>query len=301
MEQIVDPFHRLVAALDESHPLNGPPMWLRIYGSVANPTRVVEEVRFDRLMGFCAPRACGALGVVAGGWASPMADHAGLGQPASPPATTAASKAATTGTTTGGPGRPERERVRITVLVGRNGAVAGRLRGASGRVVDEPPGSGRILDCLRRALCLPTDPPAVGTEVLFASMWLAAVTDAAGQPGASLTWPEAAALHPVAQLVGDELSCLAWSLVDAAQALVVACPWNEVRRLISEGGWEESDVPVATAAWMDDGMLSRWLLDGRPTLRQQAETAAAGLSPDVASRLRRTLRQLGLAGRAVSI
>jgi hypothetical protein len=282
MEEVVDPLHRLVAALDESHPTTGPPMWLRIFGSVANPTRVVEEVRFDRLMGFCAPRSCCAVGVVAGGWASPIGDStAGAGS-------------------SGGPGRHGRERIRTTVVVSRDGAVGGRLRLASGQVVDEPPGSGRILDCLRRAFRLPTEPPPVGTDVLFASMWLAAVTDAARHRGAALSWPEVAGLHPVAQLVEGELGSLAGSLVDAAGALAVACPWSEVRRLISEGGWEDSDVPVATAAWMDDGMLSRWLLDGRPTVGQLADTAAARLSPRVASRMRRTLRQLGLAGGPVS-
>src|ERR1700730_15445755 len=85
-----------------------------------------EAGRVDGLRGYVAPKGCSAVGAVAAGWAVPMA------------------------------GAGSRERVRTTVLVGRDGDTAARLRWTSGQVVDAPPGSGRLLDCLRRAFVLAT-------------------------------------------------------------------------------------------------------------------------------------------------
>ncbi len=289
MKRDVTDLQSLVTALDQDRPLSAPPVWVRVHGPLACPTRIDHDKRLHRLVGFSAPRSCTALGVVAGGWAMVTGGPGGQAAPVEGP--DGALRAAHP---------PPRERIRTAVLMARDGTVAGRLRWPSGRVSDDAPESGRVFDCLRRALGLATAPPAVGTEVLFASMWLAAISGATGRAGSPPTWAEAMALHPVAQLIGDRLPGPDGWLVDAARAFAVACPWSEVRRLIGEGGWEEHDVPSAAAAWMDDGMVSRWLLDGRATLSEQLEGTALTLEPDVAARVRRTLRQLGLLGQLVS-
>jgi hypothetical protein len=267
--------HQLVAALDQARPMTAPPVWIRICGPVARPDKIEEEVGFDRLVGFVAPKRCSAVGVVAGGWATTTADADRI--------------------VSGGSRSSPRERVRSTVVVQRDGSSFGRLRWASGRVVDEAPTYGRMFDCLRRAVGLATEPPAVGTDILFASMWLLAITEAADRPASALTWLDVAALHPVSQILEDEVPDWSGGLVDAARALAVACPWSEVRRLIAEGAWAESPVRPSAAAWMDDGMLCRWLLDGQATLALQLRRAADELAPPLARRVGGTLRELGLA------
>jgi hypothetical protein len=44
-------------------------------------------------------------------------------------------------------------------------------------------------------------------------------------------------------------------------------------------------------------MLCRWLLDGQATLTHQMDRAVRALTPQVARRVRGTLRELGLATR----
>jgi hypothetical protein len=282
MEPHMTALHRLVDTIDQARPWPAPPVWIRICGPVAGPDCIEEDVGFDRLVGFVAPRRCSAVGVVAGGWATPLPGRTGTGRQ-------------------GRQGREGRQRVRTTLLVDRDGMGAGRVRWASGRVVDEPPVSGRMLDCLRRALGLATDRPSVGTEALFASVWLAALatepeeSGGSAAPGARLTWRDAVALHPVREILGDEAPAGSGWLVEAARALAVACPWSEIRRLIAAGAWEESGIAPEAAAWMDDGMLCRWLLDGRVPLGQQLAAAVTRLSPQAARRVHGTLRELGLA------
>jgi hypothetical protein len=268
---------QLVTALDKARPMAAPPVWIRVRGPVAHPAKLEEEVGFDRLVGFVAPRDCSAVGVVAGGWSTPIAEHRQIIAGARSP----------------GP----RERVRSTVVVQRDGSSFARLRWASGRIVDEAPTYGRMFDCLRRVVGLATEPPAIGTDVLFASMWLLAIADATAEPGSDMTWLDVAALHPVSQILEGEVADWSRGLVDAARALAVACPWSEVRRLITEGAWAESPVPAGAAAWMDDGMLCRWLLDGQATMARQLHRAVKPLAPHVARRVRGTLRELGLATR----
>jgi hypothetical protein len=86
----------------------------------------------DVLMGAVAPAEWAVLGVATGGWARPL----------------------------DGPGR--RVRAEVVVLVARDGRVVGRMRHGD-EVVSEPPAYGVSLDCLQRALGLPTAPPAEST------------------------------------------------------------------------------------------------------------------------------------------
>jgi hypothetical protein len=270
MKPDMNPLSRLVAEVDRARPFTAPPVWVRINGPVTRPASIEQDLGLEGLVGFVAPGACSAVGVVATGWTTDLP---------------------------GRTGRPNgnRQRVRSTVLVDRKGRVAGRVRWASGRIADEPPSSGRILECLRRALGLATAPPSVSTDILFASMWLAALSDASERSSRPLTWSEAVALHPVGELLADGVTAGAGWLVDAANALAVACPWSEVRRLIAEGAWDEAPVAPGAAAWMDDGMLCRWLLDGQAPLAEQVKAAVVRLSPQLARRVRRTLSELGLA------
>lgn len=83
----------------------------------------------DVLLGTVAPPDWSVLGVATTGWAR------SLGR------------------------RSARVRAEVVVLVVRDGRVVGRVRHRD-QVITEPPASGVTLDCLQRALGLPTAPPA---------------------------------------------------------------------------------------------------------------------------------------------
>lgn len=136
----------------------------------------------------------------------------------------------------------------VVVLVPRRGPVVGRLRQGD-RVITEPPRSGVTLDCLRRALTLPTPPPETPVIALLAITWLERVL-AAG-PRRRLTWPEVQALHP------------AWSM---SEELERAFEWGRMRNLVIEGKWPEASVTAEEAEWFDVGSFSRWVLGQHPPL-----------------------------------
>lgn len=112
----------------------------------------------DVLLGTVAPADWSVLGVATTGWARSL------------------------------DGRSGRVRAEIVVLVVRDGRVVGHLR-QRGQVITEPPASGVTLDCLQRALGLPTAPPAEPAVDWAALRELVA---AGGWPALGLTPEEAA-------------------------------------------------------------------------------------------------------------
>ena len=93
-------------------------------GTVEVAVMALDGSPADALRGFVAPATTLALGVVAHGWATSLDRSDGSG----------------------------RQRVRVTSVVDRAGAVAGRLRWQDGRVLRDPPTEGRVVDRLRSAL-----------------------------------------------------------------------------------------------------------------------------------------------------
>ncbi len=150
-------------------------------------------------------------------------------------------------------------RAEVVVLVARDGRVVSRLRHGD-RVITEPPASGLTLDCLQRALGLPTAPPAVPPSHLLASMWLEQVVRG-GKIGE---------LRPV------ELD------------------WGELRKRAVEGGWPERGVAPEDAAWFDDGAFARWVLSSVPPVPFLLAEVRQVLHPSDARRCLRILRQLGV-------
>jgi hypothetical protein len=114
----------------------------------------------DVLLGAVAPEDWAVLGVATGGWAR------SLDQPARC-----------------------RVRAEVVVLVVRDGRVVGRVR-QGGQVITEPPASGVSLDCLQRALGLPTAPPPAEPVVDWAG--LRKLVAEGGWPALGLTPEEAA-------------------------------------------------------------------------------------------------------------
>ena len=137
----------------------------------------------------------------------------------------------------------------VVVLVPRTGEVVGRMC-HRGEVITEPPAYGLTIDCLLRALGLPTAPPQVPAVHWLAPAWLEAVLRAPD--------PAAAAAHFEPGLEGASLG------------------WERIRQLVAGGRWPDPTLSPEDAAWFDEGGFSRWVLTGRPALGSLlAEVASA--------------------------
>jgi hypothetical protein len=204
------------------------------------------------LMGFVAPDGWDAIGALCYGWAGSV----GPVRPSQ---------------------QPDRRRVRVATVVDRHGRVASRLTDSDGARDDSPPAEGVVLECLQRAIGVPTRPAPASTAELFAALWLEAVAARGALRGQPLAWAAAAALHPGAAMVGagERPAVTPDRLIDLAAELSEILPWSEVRWLAVSTGWLEHVASPTVAAWMDDGMFARTALHAHPleTAQQEAERA----------------------------
>ncbi|MEA2716154.1 MAG: hypothetical protein QOI99_471 [Actinomycetota bacterium] len=229
----------------------------------------------EALLGTVAPEEWVALGVAAPGWAYPL-DR-----------TPAAAVR-------------QRRRTSSVVIVHRSGEVVCRLR-VGGELLHDPPEYGLTLDCLQRALGLPTAPPLTSTGDLFARLWLHNVVRAAEERAGSLTWAQARALHPAVQLLaGEEPVEGADDPVAAGRAMARVFDWENLRWQAVEGLWQAACLTPTDAAWCDTGAFSRWVMDRRPgidiLLADVRRTAGSG----IARRCTSVLHHLGVLRRSAA-
>ena len=246
---------QLVGILDAANDGEPPPKLVRIElidDDVQIGMKPLAEGSIaDHLLGCVAPEEWVALGVMAGGWAGPM-DGSHLRPSA----------------------HPEGQRIRSVVLVGRDGETAGVTRFADGRTIDGAPPEGAAMDCLRRAMGLPTPPPSEPPSRLFTSVWLAAIAGAARDRTPS--WPAIMRLRP--------------RLEDADE-----CTWESLRQAAVEGRWPAPDLTASEAEWLDEGSFARWVLGAFPPLPVMLDELAKLLPPSTIRRLVRVVEELTLA------
>jgi hypothetical protein len=196
----------------------------------------------------------------------------------------------------------DQERLGFAYLVARDGASASACTRADGTTWDhsatglDGAAEGRIDDVLRRTLGLPTHPPPAGPIELWARVWLDQVLEAASaRPARRWSWPAVALLHPAAQLVLDDLSGRRSEVVESMPRLAVVLAngrsWADLRTGYASGTWVAPAIPPDVAAWMDDGIFSRWLLDGLPGCGDALVALGDLLSERVMARIAGTLEQ----------
>lgn len=260
---------QVVHALGHVVDHDDPPSWVEIH-----PTPDAEAATFVRhhdlsgLFGWVAPPGCWAVGVVAGGW--------GHTTPA--------------GSEAPGPDRRAAgRRLRVIVVVDRDGAVSARTTFSDGDTLEGGCQGGRLVDAVRRCLRLATPPPPASSAMLLRNLWLAAVV-AEGNGRGRLSWPDVARLHPAAQVLtgdGHELT------PDEFEVLVRVTPrvwtWDRMRVDTAQGGGLRDLVAPELAAWMDTGMFARWTLEAHQSPVDLWGQAAALLDPDAVVRLARSL------------
>jgi len=189
------------------------------------------------------------------------------------------------------PGSPER--VRFGVLVDRNGTAVTGLRRATGHFDPLPdgPALGRVPDACRRVLGLPTAAPVTPIDQLFTMWWLDRLLEASLRSPGSLSWSEAAALHPgnaPASHLGRRGTTVDEAL-DASRAAAADVTWDRLRQLVAGEPASGRLVSPDLAAWMDTGMFSRELLSNLPDRATLLVDLEPTVAPAVAEGLRRTL------------
>lgn len=192
------------------------------------------EHPYDALIGFVAPDDWEIFGVIAPGW----------------------------GTYYEGPRKGERRRCRAIHLAMRSGEEVSVLRftgDAEGAVMHEEQSPGRVADCIRRGLGLPTPPP---TDASLTLWWADQVLRRV-----------AARRHP--SFNGEPVdSCEVYDLIGPRPAT-----WSDARwMVITEGGNAVMDATVAT--WMDDGMFAREMLADMIDPRVAMEEAKKACTPE---------------------
>jgi hypothetical protein len=246
-------------------------------GEIEIALRAVDAHPLAELAGFVAPAEWGALGVVAPGRAHALGDRS-----------------------------PPPDRVVISHLVSRDGSSAWICKPLDGPASEgtaaglADAGPGRIDDALRRALGLPTRPPDDEPGTLWARLWLDAVLAAvAADPPRGWTWVDLAVLHPAVLLLTEhappsppvERGEMAEAMPRLAELLSDGRPWADLRASCASGALPVEWLPAELAAWMDDGIFSRWMLEGlTPTddlLAALGDLLPAGLTDRVRSVLER--------------
>ena len=267
----------LAQSIESITPAGIPPAFVEIVGGLDPPDSVRWHADVAELLGFVAPPDCQAVVFVGEGTARPLAggppDVVGLLKPG------------------------EQRRCKTVFLLTRDGDAAGYCREGATILIDEPPTIGRIPDSIRRSLGLPTPPPDQPTDGLLARLWLNEVISVAERASAPLGWPEVAQLHPVMKVCAE--GGLTIPLTDLVHYLHIASSewtWSFLVAQSIGPGWMADFLPPGAAGWMDEGMLSRWLLGSFPPVADLLERARPLISPAAARKLRVILRKLNVVG-----
>lgn len=269
-EQLDEVARILVRALGDQASKQHHPVWVQLLDVPGGEVEMAVSSDAGGLLGRLAPPACFAVGVVATGRVRSLDPAMEL------PARYL-------------PGRAGD--VRLACLVERSGTVGWHMRLPDGSQCDRSPEEGRMLDVLRRCLELPTPAPGQPAGRLHTIAWIGALTDASSARRRRLTWAEAVAAHP--QLAGEQ-PCSADA--PAEERILVAAAgenWESLRLAVASGLGGPEMPPPPLAAWMDEGMFSRWVLDALPPLESLIDTSRALLVPAAARRLAHVARRVG--------
>ncbi|HEX6394019.1 MAG TPA: hypothetical protein VFZ97_11290 [Acidimicrobiales bacterium] len=274
----------------------GCPTWLRIFEDPEEDSGLRLEADDDSLgfFGWVAPEACLAVGVVATGRATVSGEQS---TSVTGESGTCESDALSTRVNDAGGVLP----LRIACVVSRSGGLGWWMELPDGTRRSDPPRAGRLLDVLFRCLGLPTSPPEVPASEIHSAAWLASVIEGGLASDRRLTWSDVERLHPLARVLSGDLELhigksddgdgvAQEELEDLLRIAAAACSWEEIHLQAVEGELD-AFIDADVAAWMDEGMLSRWLLSMIPPIDQLLEAARPLLVPSAARRLAHAVRR----------
>lgn len=166
--------------------------------------------------------------------------------------------------------------LRMACAVHRDGCVGWNMRLPDGTFFDRVPEEGFMLDVLRRAVGLTTSPPKISIAPLEIAAWFAAIAEASAAEGRKLDWYESLRLHPA---LGETSATMAPEPLSQVRDRDKIEDWDLMRRLVAAGLASTVTPDPETAAWMDAGMFSRWVLDGLPPLTELLGLVRPHLEP----------------------
>ena len=197
-------------------------------------------------------------------------------------------------------------RVELACVVARDGGVGWFATAGPSPAGLPAPSEGRLLDCLRRAVGVPTPPPSAWPSILEAPIWVANIRELANRRGHKLSWSEALQAvpdlpsywyepPPAARAPGG--SSIAWELlrIDAAKEPVpIELQSRSLGRLLQTFPGEACPwLPCsAVASWMDAGVMSRWVKDVIPPAHALAASVTGALTAGASRRLGHSLNAL---------
>jgi hypothetical protein len=281
---LTDTLTRLAQSIESLLPAGAQPAWVEILGPLKNPEGVRWHPDIETMIGFVAPSDCNALAAVGYGWARSLGPTSGYRAQENPE-----------GSPLLAPG--ERRRCRVVCLCSRQGDLAGYVRAGGGILIDEPPTVGRIPDFMRRCFRLPTAAPEESTDGFLASAWLTTVVVTAELSPTPLPWPVVARMHPALQVAEEAgLTIAPGQVLSALRTASEVWSWSYLARQAASPGWLADLLPSGGVEWMDEGILSRWLLSCVASVDQLLPRVTPLIATAAAKRLRTTLWQLGILG-----
>ena len=280
----------LEALGDQVH-RQGCPTWLRIIDDPEDDSGLRVEADDDSLgfFGWVASEDCLAVGVVATGRARVTGEGS--------TSVTGEPDALSTRVNDAGGVLP----LRMACVVSRSEGLGWWVELPDGTGRSDPPRAGRMLDVLFRSLGLPTSPPDAPASEIHSAAWLASVIEGGLASDRRLTWSDVEQLHPLARVLSGDLKLhiettddgegvAQEELEDLLRIAAAAWSWEEIHSQAVEGELE-AFIDADVAAWMDEGMLSRWLLSMIPPIDQLLEAARPLLVPSAARRLAHAVRR----------
>jgi hypothetical protein len=283
-------FGRQPTAQPEEHPsgtcpgreLPGSPEWPLVWFWMTvpgrHPVRASLLTGADRLLGWVAPSPVGAVGVLATARCRPVTEGRVEAGPEAP----------------GAAGQADAAACRMLIVVRRDGVGATRLQAADGQSLDSRPTGGALLDVLQRCLSRPTAVPSCGAHRLAWVLWLATAVTEAKRGRSFRCWEDLVSLwpDPPAEPAVGRNAARGTDVDILSQA--TSWTWEGLRRAAVAGRWRPDGIDPGLAAWMDDGIFSRVLLAGLPSLEQLMGALEPELPAALADRLRRILQDPSL-------
>jgi hypothetical protein len=285
-EQADERLSQILERLEGAIPEGIPTVWVRVFRAAresgvddGEPERVEIDGDLSGLVGYVAPPDCSAVAIFGAGRAHHFEPSP---NPPQPPSDESAGKPIDV--------PPGGVPARALYIMDRSGRMAGQTRLADGTVIPAPPERGRLVDSLRRCFGLPTAAPELPASELIGRLWLANVLAVGEEQAANLGWKQVRELHPSAEALRAVGVPLTGTTLDRARDVAgTAWTWARLRLQATEGDWLPALIHPELAAWMDEGMFSRWILEETLTTADLLELVTPWVTPSVLTKLARAV------------